>query len=104
MKKNKKYYLKTFKIYSSKSDEDLLPLINNYIESGRGRRAIFKALIIILISSCIIGTISAFFRVFLEFRNSGIISGISGGLIGAVSAAIMVRIQRNDIKDFLKHQ
>ena len=64
----------------------------------------FKTLIINVICACVIGALSAFLKIYLGLGNSSVIGRVTGGVIGGVSAAIMVRMQRNDIKDFIKHQ
>lgn len=99
--RSKSYLLKIFRIYSSKTEEEFFPLIDEYIVSGRRRRTIFKSIILIAIFSAAFGVLVGIVKMTLDLGRSEFINGISGGIIGAFSAATFFSIQRNDIKKFI---
>lgn len=97
----KENLLKTFRRYSSQSDERLLPLINEYISTGRRRNVLQKSLISMVIPSIVIGALTGILKRFLNMENSFLLSDIAASIISVLLIMIVSICFRRDIKDYL---
>lgn len=99
---NREYLEILFKRHSSGSDEELMPLIDEYISTGRRRKILLKSAILIFLVSIAIGSLTRIMNFFLNFERDLFFFSIGGGFMGALSVVVLTFAVRRDIKNFLK--